>query len=725
MNIQFDEKQGIFKLDTPNTSYCIGLAEGRWPGQVYYGPRIDTTELAWAMGLDQRPNTPGTLPGEAVSFFDRYPWEYPVCNMGDFRSCCLAVRTEAGEVDFLPEFAGYSIVPGKILPEGLPGTGGGQEDCASLILRQRDPQTGMELELIYTAYGHLDVITRSARIRNGGNSPVRLDKALSASLTIPWKDSRLLRINGSWAREQCIDIQPIGRGFQGTGSARGISSHQDHPFLAVLSPDATQDHGRVYAMHFVYSGSFLAQVERDQFDQLRMVMGIHPETFCWKLTPGETFQTPEVVMVCSDRGLGHMTRTLHDLYRTHLIPNHNRKRPVLLNSWEAVYFDFNEEVLLNIARSAAALGIELFVMDDGWFGKRDCPSGSLGDWIPDPKKLPRGLDHLSRELEKLGMELGIWMEPEMVSPDSDLYRAHPDWAIQTRNRLPMRCRDQYVLDLSRPEVEAYVYQAVETVLRSARITYLKWDMNRPLTNLGSAGLEPDRQGELTHRYVMALYRIQKRLTRAFPDLLLENCCSGGGRFDPGMLSCSPQIWGSDDSDAYERLKIQEGLSLVYPLSAIGAHVADCPNHVVGRTTPFETRAIVAMAGTFGYELDVTKLSREEQEQIPGQIARYQKYQDLIRQGDYYRLASARTGNLDAYLVVKKDRSQALLTAVRPMNVPNSRRTYLPLAGLDPSAVYRDAAKGVSYSGQVLMHLGYPLDFGWGDHQAILAELVRE
>ena len=725
MNITFDRSRGVFKLDTPNTSYCMAVTEKSWLGQVYYGPRLSTTDVAWALGLDQRPNTPEVLPEETVSFFDCYPWEYPVCNMGDLRSCCLALRTENGQVDCLPRFRDFTITPGKLSLGDLPATFDDGSHCATLTVRLEDPETGIRLELYYTAFQDVDVITRSVRIINGGKSTVQLEKALSASLTLPYEGNNLMLIHGSWAREQMLDVEPIGPGFHGSCSHRGITGHQDHPFLAILSPGANQTQGRVYAMHLVYSGSFLAQVERDQHDQLRAVMGIQSEGFSWELGPGEVFQTPEVVMVCSDQGLGHMTRTFHRLYRNHLIRRVSQPRPVLLNSWEAVYFDFDEEKLLTIARQAAELGVELFVMDDGWFGHRDSPSGSLGDWQVNLKKLPDGLEGLSRKIEDLGMAFGLWMEPEMISPDSDLYRAHPDWAIATKAHGAMRCRDQYVLDLSRPEVEEFVYQAVANVLRSGSISYLKWDMNRPLTNLGSAALPADRQGELAHRYVLALYRIQERIIKEFPNLLLENCCSGGGRFDPGMLYFSPQIWGSDDTDAYERLKIQEGLSLLYPLSCIGAHVSDCPNHTVGRVTPFDTRGMVAMAGTFGYELDVTRISIEDREKIPEQIQRYHHLQSLIQSGDYYRLASARQGNVDAWMIVSQDQSRALLTMVRGLNTPNARRRHLKLQGLNPRASYRDTQTGRIYSGEALLHIGFPMDFPTGDFQGRQVELVAE
>ena len=598
MNIICDAGQGAFRLDTPCTSYVMALADGKWLGHVYYGPRLTAEGLDWAhdyWGIDQRPYTPDQFPREEAAFFDRFPMEYPMANTGDFQECCLAVRRGAGLSDCMPEFASCEILPGKPKLDGLPATFGEEADCNTLKITLSDRPTGVVVELYYTAFTRLDVITRSVRIINGGGGTLWLDRALSACLHLPDTTGSMLTLSGSWARECGAQVREIGPGTQGIASCRGISSHQGQPFIAAVSPDVNQERGEAYAMHFVYSGNFLARIEQDQFDRRRMVMGIHPESFSWKLEPGESFQTPEVVMTYSAGGLGKMTRTFHDLYRGHLLRRPYGKRPVLLNNREATYFDFDEARLLEIAGKAAELGMELFVLDDGWFENRPTDSGGLGDWTVDRQKLPHGLAGLAERLQALGLQFGLWMEPEMVSMDSRLYREHPDWAIQTGERRPMLCRDQLVLDLSRPEVEEYVWQRIAGTLHSAPISYLKWDMNRPLTNLGSA--------EQAHRYVLALYRLQQRIVDQFPDLLLENCCSGGGRFDPGMLYYSPQIWCSDDTDAVERLSIQQGTAMLYPLSCIGAHVSGCPNHIAGRMTPFHTRGIVAMAGTFGYELD--------------------------------------------------------------------------------------------------------------------------
>lgn len=502
--------------------------------------------------------------------------------------------------------------------------------------------------------------------------------------------------------------------------------------MAWKSRTATEESGDVYAMNFVYSGNFLAQIEENQFDSIRAMMGIHPQDFCWKLESGASFQAPEVICVYSAEGLGGMTRNFHELYRNHLIRGtyKDKKRPILINNWEATYFDFDTEKLLGIAKQASALGIEMLVMDDGWFGNRNDDNSGLGDWFVNESKIKGGLKYLVDEVNKLGMKFGIWVEPEMISPDSDLYREHPDWAIQIPGRVGSLARNQYVLDLTRKEVRDCIYDRIAAILRSANIEYVKWDMNRQLSDLGSYGLPADRQGELCHRQALAVYEMQERLVTDFPNLLLENCSGGGARFDPGMLYYSPQIWCSDDADAIERLSIQAGTAMIYPLSTMGAHVSDCPNHTVGRTTPFETRGYVALAGTFGYELDVTKIPEADRKMIPDQVAMYHKYNDLVRQGDYYRIARyAENHFYDCYAVVAKDKSEALVTYIQVLNRPNfhSRRICIP--GLDPEKTYviENAAdwpemEQTEYRGDMLHYAGINIPSFGGDFKGRLLHL---
>ncbi len=721
--IQYEKEDSIFKIDTRNTSYVMGLADGAYLGHVYYGKRLMDTKLGYLTRAEEYPAVPSVLPREKTGFFDCFPMEYPFGGTGDQRESCVNLRTKDGQQGLELTYSSHRIYAGKDPLEGLPATWGDNSETLEITLA--DEVTGVRALLSYTVFADTDAIAKSVKIVNGGTREVYLTRVLSSSLDVEWDGCEVLTLPGAWARERQIQRRKLGYGSLSAESVRGISSHQDHPFMALLSEGCSQTAGEVYAVHFVYSGSFLAKAAKDQFGRIRMVLGIHPDQFCWKLEPGASFQAPEAVLVYSDEGLGKMTRNFHNLYRNHLIRGtwRDKERPVLINNWEATYFNFNTEKLLSIAREASGAGIEMLVMDDGWFGHREGDNSSLGDWYVNEKKLPGGLKYLADEVNKLGMKLGIWVEPEMISEDSELYRKHSDWALRINGRRPGQCREQYVLDLSRPEVKEYVYESLKTILKSANIEYVKWDMNRPLADVGNAVLPPDRQGEIRHRYMLAVYELQERLTRDFPGLLLENCASGGGRFDPGMLYYSPQIWCSDDTDAIERLAIQEGTQLLYPLSSIGAHVSDCPNHTTGRVVPFETRGIVALSGTFGYELDITRISEEEKKQIPGQIDSYKKYNHLIREGEYYRIASYRENHLyDCYLVVSRDKAEALLTYVQVMAEPNRRSRRVRLRGLLEEAFYE--IEGSVYQGATLMNAGFLMERMRGDYQAKLIHIKR-
>lgn len=730
--ITYNEKQRVFQLDTPNTTYMIGIVdEENFIGHIYYGRKLKNADASYLMRTDEPPFVPSKNNRERCSFYDCFPFEYPTAGLGDYREGCIGVRTAAGHAGAMLSYVSHEIVAGKPELEGLPATFGTEEDCTTLRLLCEDKYVGMQVELLYTVFRDTDAITRSVRVTNVGAEHFYLTKVYSACIDMDNRDYDMVSLHGSWARERHIQRKTLGYGIQNVSSFRGESSHQDHPFLALADKNATQENGEIYAMNFVYSGNFRAQAEVTQFDYVRMTMGIHPENFCWKLESGGHFQAPEVVMVYTDKGFDAMTAAFHRLYKKHLIRSayKDKKRPILINNWEATYFDFNTEKLLSIAQEASKLGIEMLVMDDGWFGRRNADDCALGDWKVNEEKIKGGLKYLVDEVNKLGMKFGIWFEPEMISPDSDLYRAHPDWAIAIPGRPGTESRQQFVLDLSRQEVVDCVYEQVAAVLRSANIEYVKWDMNRQLTNIGSCGLPADRQGELYHRYVLAVYRMQERLTKEFPNLLLENCSGGGARFDPGMLYYSPQIWCSDDADAIERLEIQEGTALLYPLSTMGAHVSDCPNHTVGRVTPFETRGIVALAGTFGYELDVTKIPQEDRDQIPDQIAMYHKYNDLVREGDYYRIASyAQNHKYDCWQIVSEDRKQSLVTFVQVLNRANFKSRRILLKGLDAEKQYRvafvndDSIVDKVYSGDVLMKAGLLVPNPWGDFRARLISL---
>ncbi len=726
MSICYRTEERVFQLDTPGSSYLMGLVdEEGFVGHIYYGRKLGGDDLRYLLRTEERPFVPGKNNRERNAFLDSFPMEYPGSGSGDYREGAIEVRTRGGHQVVMPLYRSHKIYPGKPELPGLPATFGGEEDCDTLELVLWDQVLKLEAVLYYTAFRKLDVITRSVRVRNQGGEELYLTKVMSVAMDMDNREYDMLTLHGGWARERKLQRCPVALGKQSTGSIRGESSHQEHPFLALAEKGCSQKQGEVYALNFVYSGNFLAQTEGNQFDSVRVMMGIHPHQFCWRLEPGEQFQAPEAVLVYSCQGLGKMTRTFHDLYRSHLLRGEykEKKRPILLNSWEAAYFDFNTDTLLKLAGQAAELGIEMLVMDDGWFGRRNDDNSSLGDWEVNEEKLSGGLKYLVDQVNQLGMKFGIWFEPEMISPDSDLFREHPDWALQVPGRGPSLTRNQLVLDLSRSEVVDCIYEKVAKVLRSANIEYVKWDMNRQLNDMGSIALPPDRQGELYHRYVLAVYELQRRMTEEFPHILLENCSGGGGRYDPGMLYYSPQIWCSDDTDAVERLSIQEGTAMIYPLSAMGAHVSDCPNHILGRTTPFATRGYVALAGTFGYELDVARISEADRAMIPEQVAMYHKYNDLVRQGDYYRLASYQENHgYDCWQVVSKDRTECLVTYIQVLSRPNVRSRRIFLEGLAPDRQYQIEGEERTYRGDTLMYGGLLMKPMQGDFQGTLIYL---
>lgn len=728
MPVSFDEKKKIFRLDTGKSTYLMGLSPEGFLGHIYYGDRLVLDADNYLLRMEEPPYTPSVNKREKSAFLDFFPMEYPTGGIGDYRESCLNIRNAAGNMGCELHYAGHEIFKGKKGLAGLPASFATEDEAETLEITMKDEILNLEVVLSYTAFPEENVITRSVKVQNRSQENLRIEKILSVCLDMDNENFSMLSLHGTWARERHIQTGELHYGKQVISSARGESSHQEHPFMALVTNGTDQENGKVYAMHFVYSGNFLAETELCQFDNLRMTMGISPEEFSWLLEPGETFQAPEVVMTYSGNGLGQMTRSYHDFYRNHLIRSKFKyeKRPILINNWEATYFDFNTDKLLAIARQAKECGIEMLVMDDGWFGKRNSDNCSLGDWKVNEEKITGGLKYLVDEVNKIGLQFGIWFEPEMISPDSDLYRTHPDWAIQIAGREATQSRNQYVLDLSRPEVRDYAYECVASVLRSANIAYVKWDMNRQLSDLGSSYLPKERQQELFHRYVLGVYELQERLVTEFPDLLLENCSGGGARFDPGMLYYSPQIWCSDDTDAVERLMIQEGSALVYPLSVIGAHVSDCPNHSVGRVTPFETRGHVALAGTFGYELDITKIPEEDRRLIPEQTATYKKYRHLIQQGEYYRIASYRENHkFDCWALSSRDKKEVLVTYVQVLGVPNSHSRKIFLKGFDPETVYKLEGTDETYTGEMLMKGGFLMKDFWGDFKSRLYHFIAE
>ncbi len=726
--IKYNEETSTFRLDTPNSTYCITIAKKGYVGHAYYGKKIADDDISYLLRQSEYYMSDGEIFREKHTLLDFLPQELPTDGMGDFRSSALAITNEKGNNGVELKYKSYKITDGaKNLP-GLPSVFG--ENAQTLEITTEDPILGIQVILIYTVFDDLDAIVRSTRIISQAQNPLFIKKAYSASFDMDNQNYDVITLHGSWARERHIDRHPLHHGIQSALSMRGETSHQEHPFIAILDHNADNNSGSVYGLNFIYSGNFLTQAQLNQFDSVRTQMGINPENFCWKLNPGKSFDTPQAVLVYSNQGLNGMSHTFHDLYRDHLIRSPYKKsmRPILINNWEATYFNFDTEKLLDIAREAQKDGIEMLVMDDGWFGKRNADNCSLGDWVVNEEKLKGGLKHLVDQVNKIGLKFGIWFEPEMISPDSDLYRSHPDYAIQIQGREPGLSRQQLILDITRQEVEDYAYNSVAKILRSANIEYVKWDMNRQLSDIGSISLPADQMGEFYHRYVLALYHMQERLIKDFPNLLLENCSGGGARFDPGMFYYSPQIWCSDDTDAIERLSIQEGTSLIYPLSTMGAHVSVCPNHACGRVTPFKTRGYVALSGTFGYELDITKLPSEDRSMIPHQVELYKKYSDLVRNGDYWRIASfSENQGYDCWMSVSKDKSKALATYVQVLNHPNYKTRFIKLAGLNPDKKYKITFPDenptdfpeIILTGSTIMNAGIGIKRLWGDFQGLL------
>ncbi len=707
------EELQVFRLDNETMTYAMAVTQEGYLLHVYYGARCGEDDLTYLLRLSDSPYTPRILKREKGTFMDARPFEFPCHGIGDYREPCFMIMDEDGMSACDLRFVASRVEKGKpaLRQKGvscIPATFAGEEDADTLVLVMEDAHAGLTVELTYTIFKKLSVLTRSARVINHGEADVRLQRVLSACVDFEDSAYDMITLNGSWARERLLERAPLHHGKQSVDSVKGESSHQSNPFVALVSHNANEEIGEAFGFNLVYSGNFFAQAEVTQHKHTRFVMGINPYDFSWLLRTEEEFTAPEVVMVYSGSGIGEMSRTFHDLYRNHLIRGEwkDKQRPILINNWEATYFQFDTEKLIEIAKLASELGVEMFVLDDGWFGHRDSDNSSLGDWFVYEKKLKGGLPYLVSEVNKLGMKFGIWFEPEMISPDSKLYAEHPEWAIQIIGREMTQSREQYVLDYSNVEVRDYVYKMMRDILDSANIEYIKWDMNRQLTEVGSTSLPRKRQRELWHRYVLGVYDLMNRLTTDYPYLLLENCSSGGARFDPAMLYFSPQIWTSDDTDAIERLKIQYGTSLCYPASAMGAHVSDCPNHVLGRTTPFATRGNVALVGTFGYELDVTRIPQEDREAIPGQIAKFHRFNPLMRKGDQYRLGNLFEDNsFDAWMFVSKDKTEALFTFVQVLGRPNYPSRNIKLRGLALNKRYRVEETGQVATGKTLMEAG--------------------
>ena len=730
MPIQFDAERKVFKLDSETTSYVLCIGPHDYLLHLYYGAKIPDTDLTYlAYTIPQNSCSPMVTHADKPYFsLDINQMEYACEGCGDMRQSALSIRRSTGTTDTDIQYVSHKIYAGKPRIEGQPATYAEECEADTLEILCRDCVSGAEVTLFYTVFANYGAMTRHTVIRNASSERMDLRRAMSACVDfLDASDMDFIHLYGKWAKERSFERAPLLHGTQSVSSKRGSSSHMHNPFIALCSHDATETSGDAYGFNLVYTGNFLASVEMDHEYSARMVMGINPDTFTWKLEPGESFSTPEVVMVYSNEGLGGMSRIYHRLYRNNLCrgPWKHKKRPILVNNWEATYFDFNEEKLFDIAKTASELGIEMLVMDDGWFGARNHDRCSLGDWFVNEGKLRGGLKALTERINGLGMKFGIWFEPEMISPDSDLYRAHPDWAIHTPNRRMSVARYQYVLDMSRADVRDYIFDCIKKIMDNANIAYIKWDFNRNFSEVGSALLDADRQGEFYHRYVLGLYELLERIVTAYPDLLLEGCASGGGRFDPAWLYYAPQFWTSDNTDATDRLDIQFGTSMCYPVSAMGAHVSVCPNHQTKRDSSFATRGNIALSGTFGYELDLTKLTDEEKEIVKSQCRDYHKYYDIIHEGDLYRLISPwKKRTRSAWSFVSPDKREALVTYV-VIRAEVEERHCLRLAGLDPKKMYRDQETGMLLSGAALMNAGLNLQGRFHDMTSRIIHLIAE
>lgn len=738
MPIIYNEKTREFHLYNQEISYIIKILDNDQPGQLYYGKRLTYREdFSHLFEYAMRDMSPYAFEGNSTFSLENIKQEYPTFGCGDMRFPAYEIERENGShvVEFV--YKEHKIYNGKPKLEGLPATYVESDDEAqTLELVLEDTSINTRIVLLYTIYEAFPVIARSVRFECDSDEKITLLSAMSACVDLPDKDYEMIDLAGVWARERHVRRHKLDYGIQSIYSMRGCSSYQFNPFLALARENADEFQGQVYGFSLVYSGNFLAQTEVDNYDTARVLMGIHPNGFKWTLGKGESFQTPEMVMVYSEAGLNGMSQTFHKLYRTRLARGtwRDKVRPILINSWEAFYFDFDAPKLLGLADAATDLGMELFVLDDGWFGKRDDSTSSLGDWYPNEEKLKGTLKELAEKINAKGLKFGLWIEPEMTNKDSDLYRAHPDWLLAEQGKRICHSRTQYVLDFSKKEVREYIGDMLENLLAEVPVSYIKWDMNRTFSEVFSNGNDREYQGKVCHKYILGVYELYERLTSRFPHVLFESCASGGARFDPGMLYYAPQGWTSDDTDAIERLKIQYGTSMVYPVSCMGSHVSASPNHQTNRVTPIETRADVAYFGTFGYELDLLKLGEEDKAEIRRQIAFMKEKRDLIQKGTFYRLKSPFEGNETAWMIVSEDQKKALVGYYRVMQPVNVGFKRLKLKGLKEDTCYKVSGYAYDCYGDELMQVGMILSDSasgvWkkgvndkGDFQAEVFEIV--
>lgn len=698
MAIEFENN--IFHIYNENMSYCIGLTEFADLTHIYWGKRIYKPVFDFSYRERTSPTVYESEGNENYSL-EALPLEYPFYGTSDLREPAAVIELANGCRVVEPRYASHKIYSGKPKLEGLPAVYiENENEAQTLEILLKDKIAGCDVILFYTVFESCNAVCRSTKIVNTSDEHMYIHKISSASMDFNSDNYKYMHLYGTHAKEKQVEICDVHKGTQGFDSKRGMSGHWENPFMAVMDKNAGEDCGNVYGLSLVYSGNHFFRIDSDNFEMMRVQTGINPFNFKWKLKNGESFSSPEAVLVYSENGLGDMSRAYHSLYRTRLCRGEwrDRVRPILINSWEAAYFDFDEETLLKYIEKAKELGMELFVLDDGWFGERNDETTSLGDWFVNRKKLPHGIEGLAERANEAGLKFGLWLEPEMISEKSELYKKHPDWAIGIPGRERHRARHQLVLDLTRSDVREYIIEAVSRVLSSANIEYVKWDMNRSISDVYSIKLSSDRQGELMHRYILGLYEILEELTGRFPNILFESCASGGGRYDPAMLYYMPQTWTSDNTDPLARIHIQYGNSMVYPAVSMGAHVSES-----GKQYELDFRAAIAMMGRLGYELDITKLTEEETELVKKQIELYKSIREIVAFGTQYRLCEDDSKTYFAWMYLSDNKDRAVVTVVSKAVEPNEAKKRIRLKGLEAQAVYE--CGGRKYTGAVLMNIG--------------------
>lgn len=712
MGIIYNQESKSITLHTRNTSYQMRIGNLDYLLHLYYGPTIYDADMTYQIMQYDRGFSGNPYESRNARTFslDAQPQEFSTQQQGDFRTVSIEVVNSDGSYSFNGKAIGYSITDGKYQLDTLPCVFATHKDTVqSLEVTLADAVSKVEVTLLYSVFEEADIITRAVKVKNVGNAPIHLKKIMSVCLDfLNGADMDLISLPGRYGQERQVERQRMTHHIHSIGSVRGSSSHQQNPFVILCDKNATEDYGNCYGFSLMYSGNFLAEAELDQYDQLRLVMGIHPKQFVYEVKPGEVFEGPEVVMAFSQNGFTGLSHLYHDFYRSNLCRSKFVKdvqRPVLINSWEAAFMDFDDVKLVEIAKAAKKMGVDLLVMDDGWFGKRDDDNSSLGDWYVNENKIKCGLHKLVEQINTLGMKFGIWFEPEMVSEDSDLYRAHPEWAMQIPGRHAVRSRNQMALDMSRRDVQDYLIERINAILEDANIYYVKWDINRSITDIWSNNMPAQKQGEVYHRYILGLYRVMNEIILTHPDILFEGCSGGGGRYDAAMLHYYPQYWVSDNNNPIDRLRLHYGTSFVYPTCTMGAHISDS-----GRFVPLRTKAVVAMCGTFGYELDATHLNKKELAVCREQSRLFRKYYHITFQGDFYRLTNPfEAGNMTAWEHVTKDKKEALISVVVTNLTCNGPQEYIRAKGLQPDAMYSVNGGREVYSGSALMHAGLPIN----------------